>query len=40
MDTPYPIDQIKIENNDRIPKSVDHPSKPCGEQLSGDYYKK
>jgi hypothetical protein len=39
MGAPYPISRTEIEKSDGISKSVDHPSKSCGEKLSGDHYK-
>jgi hypothetical protein len=40
MGASYPIGRTEIEKSDRIPNTVDHPNKPCGEKLSGDNYKK
>jgi hypothetical protein len=40
MDAPYLIGRIKIEKSGGIPNSIDHPSKPYGEKLSGDHYRK
>jgi hypothetical protein len=34
-----PIGPREIEKSDGIPKAVAHPSKPCGEKLSGDHCK-
>jgi hypothetical protein len=39
MVAPYPNGPTEIEKSDGIPKSVDHPSKPCEEKLSRDHYK-
>jgi hypothetical protein len=39
MSIPYPISRTEIEKCDRIPKSVDHPSKSCREKHSEDHYR-
>jgi hypothetical protein len=40
MSAPYPIGRTRIEKSNGIPKSVDHPSKPCAEKLSGNHYRR
>jgi hypothetical protein len=40
MDAPYAIDRTENEKSDEIPKSVDHPRKPCREKFSGDHSRK
>jgi hypothetical protein len=39
MRAPFPIGRTNIEKSDGIPKSVDDPSKPCGEKLSEDHHR-
>jgi hypothetical protein len=39
MGASYPISRTAIEKSDRIPNSIDYPSKLCGEKLSEDHYR-